>query len=153
MAETIDELGPVDWIVVEFAGENFGNGAIAPIVQQYVDQGLIRVLDLLFLRKDAEGELEVAEFNEFGDSGLEQIRAAETELAMVLSEQDVVDLATTIEPGRSAAVLVWENLWAAPFGTAVRDIGGELVASGRIPTQALLAAIEADTEYAEQAGV
>ena len=72
---------------------------------------------------------------------------------MVLSEEDVLDLAETIEPGRSAALLVWENLWAAPFGSAVRKAGGDLVASGRIPTQALLAAIEADAENKEKEGV
>ena len=73
-------------------------------------------------------------------------RYAETELAMLLSEQDVADLAETIEPGSSAALLVWENKWAAPFGAAVRHAGGQLVASGRIPIQAVLAAAEADAE-------
>ncbi len=153
MTETIDELGPVDWIVVEFPGANFGEGTLAPILQQYVDQALIRVLDLVFLRKDDDGTLEVAEASDIGDSALEQIRGAEAELAMVLSEEDVLDLAETIEPGRSAALLVWENLWAAPFGSAVRKAGGDLVASGRIPTQSLLAAIEADAENKEKEGV
>jgi hypothetical protein len=144
MTETIDELGPVDWIVVEFPGENFGEGKVAPILRDYVDRGLVRVLDLLFLRKDANGALDVAEISDFGDGELEEFRKFETGLATVLSEKDVLDLAETIEPGRSAALLVWENLWAAPFGTAVRQAGGDLVASGRIPTQAVLAAIAAD---------
>ena len=82
---------------------------------------------------------------------LGELRAAETDLAMVLSEQDVLDLAETIEPGNSAAVLVWENLWAAPFGSAVRHAGGQLVASGRIPTQAVIASIEADAAAEEGA--
>jgi len=153
MTETFDTLGPVDWLVLEFPGKDFGKGSLAPILQQYVDQELIRVLDMVFLQKEDDGSLEVAELNEFGDTGLEQLRAAETELAMVLSEQDVLDLAETIEPGRSAALLVYENLWAAPFGSAVRNVGGELVASGRIPTQALIAAMEADAEAAELEGV
>jgi hypothetical protein len=130
--------------VVEFPGDNFGEGTVAPIITDYVNRGLVRVLDLLLLRKDAAGALDVTELSDFGGSELEEFRKFETGLAMVLSEKDVLDLAETIEPGRSAAVLVWENLWAAPFGTAVRHAGGELVASGRIPTQAVLAAIEAD---------
>ena len=80
------------------------------------------------------------------DSELGDLRRHEAELAMVLSEQDVIDLTETIEPGSSAAVLVWENLWAAPVGAAIRHAGGQLVASGRIPTQAVLAVIESDLD-------
>ena len=145
MSEAIDELGPVDWIVVEFPGTKF-NGEIAPVVKDLVDRGLIRILDLLILKKDEDGSLEALEASDVDESELGELRAYETALAMVLSEQDVSDLAEAIEPGSSAAVLVWENLWAAPFGTAVRHAGGQLVASGRIPTQAVLAAIEADAE-------
>jgi len=141
----IDELGPVDWIVVEFPGAKF-DGSIAPIVKDYVDRDLIRVLDLLFLKKDDDGSIEAFEATELEDSELGELRAYETELAMLLSEQDVTDLAATIEPGSAALVLVWENLWAAPFGAAVRHAGGQLAASGRIPIQAVLAAIEADAE-------
>ena len=68
---------------------------------------------------------------------------------MVLSEQDVIDLAETMDPGTSAVLMVWENLWAAPFGSSVRHAGGQLVASGRIPTQAVLAALEATTRRKE----
>ena len=84
--------------------------------------------------------------SDLDESELGELRSYETGLAMVLSEQDVKDVAEAIEPGSSAAVLVWENLWAAPFGTAVRRAGGQLVASGRIPIQAVLAAIESDAE-------
>ena len=144
MTEVIDQLGPVDWIVVQFPGTDYGKGRVAPFLTDLVDRELIRVLDIVFLKKDQDGELEMAEFADVDGSELGELRAAETELAAVLSEQDVIDLAETIEPGNSAAVLVWENIWAAPFGTAVREAGGQLVASGRIPTQAVLAAIEAD---------
>jgi len=142
--QALDQLGPVDWLVVQFPGTDYGKGQVAPFLQDLVERDLVRVLDLLFIRKDAQGELEVAEISDLDTSELGDIRTAEKDLAMVLSEQDLEDLATTIEPGTSAAVLVWENLWAAPFGAAVRHAGGELVASGRIPTQAVLAAIEAD---------
>jgi hypothetical protein len=146
MAETLDELGPVDWLVVEFPGPNFGNGQIAPFLEDLVKRELIRVLDMVFLRKTEDGTLETAEISDLDDSELGEIRMAEADLAMVLSEQDVMDLAETIAPGHSAAVLVWENQWAAPFGAAVRKAGGQLVASGRIPTQAVIAAFQADAE-------
>jgi Family of unknown function (DUF6325) len=122
------------------------NGEIAPVLRDYVDRGLIRVLDLLFLKKDDDGSFEAFEASDLEDGEIGGLRAHETELAMLLSEQDVADLAEAIEPGSSAAVLVWENVWAAPFGATVRHAGGQLVASGRIPIQAVLAAIEADAE-------
>jgi hypothetical protein len=145
MTLNVDELGPVDWIVVEFEGSTL-NGKIAPILKDYVDRELIRVLDLLFFKKAEDGSFEAFEATDLEDSEIGELRAYETELAMLLSEQDVADLAETIEPGSSAAVLVWENLWAAPFGAAVRHAGGQLVASGRIPIQAVIAAIESDEE-------
>jgi len=141
----VDQLGPVDWLVVEFPDKQ-PTGQIAPHLKDLVDRGLIRVLDLLVLQKDTDGTLNVSELSDLDPSELGELRTTEAELAMVLSEQDVLDLAETIEPGSTAAVLVWENLWAAPFGSAVRKAGGQLVASGRIPIQAVLAAIEADAE-------
>lgn len=141
----VDVLGPVDWLVVEFPGKQ-PTGEIAPHLVDLVDRGLIRVLDLMVLQKDTDGTLNVSELSDIDPSELGEFRATEADLAMVLSEQDVLDLAETIEPGSTAAVLVWENLWAAPFGAAVRKAGGQLVATGRIPTQAVLAAIEADAE-------
>lgn len=143
MTVNVDELGPVDWIVVEFEGSTL-NGEIAPILKDYVDRDLIRVLDLLFFKKAEDGSFEAFEATDMEDSEIGELRSYETQLAMLLSEQDVADLAETIEPGSSAAVLVWENLWAAPFGAAVRHAGGQLVASGRIPIQAVIAAIESD---------
>ena len=104
----------------------------------------------MFLTKDADGGFEVFETSDMDDSEIGELRAYETELAMLLSEQDVIDLAETIEPGSSAAVLVWENLWAAPFGSAVRHAGGQLAASGRIPIQAVIAAVEADAAEADR---
>ena len=145
MSQTIDELGPVDWIVVEFPGSKF-NGEIAPALRDLVDRGLIRVLDLLILKKDEDGSLEAFELSDLDASEIGELRSYESELAMLLSEDDVTAVAAAIEPGSSAAVLVWENTWAAPFASAVRHSGGQLVASGRIPIQAMLAAIEADDE-------
>jgi hypothetical protein len=141
----VDELGPVDWIVVEFPGSKF-NGEIAPALKDLVERDIVRVLDLLVLKKDNDGTVEAFELSDLEDGELGSLRTFETELAMLLSEEDVTNLAAAIEPGSSAGVLVWENTWAAPFASAVRHSGGQLVASGRIPIQALLAAVEADDE-------
>ena len=145
----VDELGPVDWIVVEFPGSRF-NGEIAPALRDLVDRDVVRVLDLLVLKKDSDGTLEAFELSDLDTSEIGELRGYESQLAMLLSEDDVTAVAAAIEPGSSAAVLVWENTWAAPFASAVRHSGGQLVASGRIPIQALLAAIEADEDDDER---
>lgn len=144
-AESVDELGPVDYIVVEFPGSKF-NGEIAPALADLVDRQLIRVLDLLILKKQADGSVEPFEISDLGDDELGLLRTYESELAILLSEDDVTAVAAALEPGSTAAVLVWENTWAAPFASAVRHAGGQLAASGRIPIQALLAAVEAEGE-------
>jgi hypothetical protein len=149
VAEPLDELGPVDWIVLEFPGSRF-NGEIAPALMDLTDRGIVRVLDLVVLKKDAEGTLEVFEASDLDDSEIGGLRAYETALADLLSEEDVLSVAEAVEPGSSAALLVWENSWAAPFGSAVRHAGGQLVASGRIPIQAILAAIEQDEDELEE---
>lgn len=143
----IEELGPVDWVVIEFPGSRF-NGEIAPALADLVERDLVRVLDLLILKKDEDGALEVFELSDLDEDEIGELLVHEAELAMLLSKEDVEAIAAAIEPGSAAAVLVWENRWAAPFGSACRRAGGQLVASGRIPTQALLAAVEADVEEA-----
>jgi hypothetical protein len=143
--ESVDELGPVDWLVVEFPGSRF-TGEIAPILDGLVENGTIRILDLVLIRKGEDGSLDFHELSELDESEVGSLRAYETELAVLLSEEDVASVAEAVEPGSTAALLVWENLWAAPFGSAVRHAGGQLVASGRIPVQALLAAVEAEEE-------
>jgi hypothetical protein len=145
VTESLDQLGPVDWIVVEFPGSRF-NGTIAPTLTDLVDRGIIRILDLLMIRKDADGSIDAFEISDLDDDEIGSIRDYETTMANLLSEEDVESVAAAIEPGSTAALLVWENCWAAPFGSAVRHAGGQLVASGRIPVQALIAAIEADLE-------
>jgi hypothetical protein len=135
----IDELGPVDWLVVEFPGSRF-NGEIAPALDDLVERGIIRVLDVLVLKKDADGSLEAFELADLDESEIGQLRAYEAELATLLGEDDVAAVAEAIEPGSAAASIVYENTWAAPFASAMRRAGGQLVADGRIPVQALLAA-------------
>ena len=92
--------------------------------------------------------MEASELRDADDSEIGELRALERDLAILLAEEDVEEIGETLEPGSAAAVLVWENTWAAPFGSAVRRSGGELLGSGRIPTQALIAAVEADRQAA-----
>jgi hypothetical protein len=150
MSNDIDELGPVDYMVVEFPGSKF-NGELAPALVDLVDRDIIRVLDILILKKDVDGTIEGHEISDIDDSESGDLRDLETELAMLLTEEDVLAVAAAIEPGSSAAVLVWENTWAAPFASAVRRAGGQLVANGRIPIQQILAAIEDDDDQTEGA--
>jgi Family of unknown function (DUF6325) len=139
----IDELGPVDYLVVEFpAGTSHFTGEMAKELGQLVDTGTIRVLDLLVLTKDAQGNVDALEVEDLEE--LDELRTAETQLADLLAADDVVDLAAAMEPGTTAGVLVWENSWAAPFASAARRSGGQLIANGRIPIQAILASVEAD---------
>jgi hypothetical protein len=147
-AESVDELGPVDWLVVEFPGSRF-KGEIAPALDDLVEAGTIRVLDLVLIKKADDGSIDLFEINDLDESELGGIVAYETELAMLLGAEDVEAVAAAVEPGSSAALLVWENTWAAPFASAVRRAGGQLVANGRIPVQAILAAIEADADNDE----
>jgi hypothetical protein len=143
--DTIDELGPVDYVVIEFPGSQF-NGEIAPVLVDLVDRGIIRILDLLMIHKDADGSFEAFELSEYEHSDLGEIRRLEADVAELLSEDDVANVADALEPGSTAGLLVYENRWAAPFAAAVRRAGGQLAANGRIPVQALVAAFEDDDE-------
>lgn len=139
----IDELGPVDYLVVEFpADTSHFNGEMAQELLNLVDRKTIRLLDLLILRKDENNVVEAFEIDDL--EGANEIQVLETEIAEILAEEDVIHLAAAMEPDSMAGVLVWENSWAAPFGAAVRRAGGQLIADGRIPIQAIIASIEAD---------
>jgi hypothetical protein len=147
------ELGPVDYVVVAFpVGQADFSGEMASELRALMDSNTVRVLDLLLVTKDVDGSVEATELRDADDSEVGQLRAAEADLAVLLAASDVDEIGGVLEPGSSAVVLVWENTWAAPFGAAVRRSGGQLVASGRIPTQAIMAAIDAD-RAAEAQGV
>lgn len=141
----MDEMGPVDYLVVEFPADaaNF-TGEMAAEIGRLVDAGIVRVLDLLMLRKSQDGTVEGFEIEDL--EPLDDLRVAETQLAELLAADDVANLAAAMEPGTTAGVIVWENLWAAPFASAARRAGGQLVATGRIPIQAILAALEAEKQ-------
>ena len=144
MAEvSLDELGPVDYVVVEFpAGARSFTGEVAAELRAMVGSGTIRVIDVLILTKDADGTVEATELSDGGELG--ELQVLEAERGELLAADDVEHLAAAMEPGSTAGVLIWENLWAAPFASAVRRSGGQLIAGGRIPMQAIIASIEAD---------
>src|SRR4051812_37347466 len=146
MAESdLDEFGPVDYLVIEFPGSKF-NGEIAPALIDLVDRGIIRVLDLIMIRKEADGSFDAIEIGDIDEGEAGELRRIETEIAEILSAEDVANAAEALEPGSTAGLLVYENRWAAPFASAVRKSGGQLVASGRIPIQSLIAHLEEDEE-------
>ncbi|MDR7189235.1 MULTISPECIES: DUF6325 family protein [Microbacterium] len=140
-----DELGPIDYLVVEFPpGQTRLTGEAAAELVALAASDTIRVLDLMIVYKGEDGSIDVDEFEDIDDLGdLAQIEAT---LAEVLAEQDLIDIAAAMDPGSAAAVLVWENTWAAPFAVALRRGGGQLIASGRIPTQALIASMSKEGE-------
>ena len=140
---SLDELGPVDYVVVEFpAGASSFTGEMAAELLALVDAGTIRLIDALILTKDDDGNVDATELSDVAELG--ELQRLETELAELLAADDVVHLAAAMDPGTTAGVLIWENLWAAPFAAAARRSGGQLIANGRIPIQAIIASIEAD---------
>jgi len=151
--DVMDELGPIDYLVVEFpAGKADFSGAMAEKLKQLVEAGTVRVLDLLIITKDEGGEVDAFELHEFEDGGAGALRELGAEFAQLLNEEDVGHIAAALEPGTVAAALVFENTWAAPFAASIRHSGGQLVAGGRIPMQAILAAAEASAAAAESEG-
>jgi Family of unknown function (DUF6325) len=146
---SLDELGPVDYIVVEFpAGASNFTGEMAAELIALVDAGTIRVIDVLILTKDEDGAVEAMELSDIEQLG--PLQAVEAQLAELLAAEDVANLAAAMDPGSTAGVLIWENLWAAPFASAARRSGGQLIATGRIPIQAIIASIEADEALASE---
>lgn len=145
----IDELGPVDYLVVEFpSGSSNFTGEMAAELASLAETGTIRVLDLLVLHKDEDGNVEAFEIDDF--DALDELRVLETQVAEILAADDVAHLAEAMDNGSTAGVLVWENSWAAPFAAAARRSGGQLIATGRIPIQAIVASLEADDALQSQ---
>jgi hypothetical protein len=139
----LDQLGPVDYVVVEFpAGASNFTGEMAAELLALIDAGTIRVIDVLILTKSDDGTVDATELSDVAELGA--LEAVEVELADLLAAEDVEHLAAAMEPGSTAGVLIFENLWAAPFASAARRSGGRLIANGRIPIQSIIASIEAD---------
>jgi Family of unknown function (DUF6325) len=138
----LEEMGPIDYLVLEWDGEQAVTGEVMPLLLDLVDRGLIRILDLAFMLKDQDGAVSALDLTEL--AALDPVLADfEGVSSGLLGQEDLEEAANALNPGTVAGVLVWENRWAAPLAVALRRSGGELVASGRIPVQAILAALDA----------
>jgi hypothetical protein len=135
------EMGPIDYLLVEWPGKQ-PEGEIAPYLVDLVDRGLIRILDLVFLAKGDDGSIAAMEIADVGGE-VAELAIFEGASSGLLDDEDIDEAGTALEPGTSAALLVYENTWAGPFAAAVRRSGGQLVASGRIPVTDVLAALDA----------
>jgi hypothetical protein len=147
MTAELEETGPIDYMVVEFPGSKM-TGEGLPLLVDLVDSGIIRILDLVFVKRESDGSDKALEIRDFDSDGTLDLAVFEGASSGLLGEDDIDEATSVIEPGSSAGILVYENVWAAPFAAALRRGGGQLVASGRIPVQAILASLEA-TEAAD----
>ena len=135
-------MGPIDLVVIAFPTFE-PKGEAAPLIVDLVDRGIIRILDLMFIRKDADGTVAGLEIADFDGDGTLDLKVFEGASSGILGQEDADAAGENLEPGSAAALIVFENRWAAPFAQAVRGAGGQLVAFERIPVQALLASLEA----------
>jgi len=142
MSEELVEMGPIDYIVVEFPGSRL-TGEAFPLLVDLVDRGVVRILDLVFVRKELDGSVTGLAIGDFDADGELDLAVFEGASSGLLGQDDYEEAGNALEPGNAAAILVWENTWAAPFATALRRTGAQLVASGRIPVQDLVDALDA----------
>jgi uncharacterized membrane protein len=142
MAAEDDALGPIAYLIVEFPGSKM-TGEGLPILLDLVERGLIRILDLLVVQRDFDGNVTIAQVSDFDGDGTLDLAVFEGARSGILDEGDINDAASVIEPGSSAAILVYENHWAVPFVQALRRGGAQLVAAGFIPQDDLAAALDA----------
>ncbi|MFC9280693.1 DUF6325 family protein [Streptomyces collinus] len=145
----VEEMGPVDYLVIEFPGNRM-TGEAFPLLVDLAERGIVRIIDLAFVRKETDGSVVALELRDLGDEI--DLTVFEGASAGVLDQSDIDEAGTALEPGNSAAVLVYENLWAAPLARALRRSGAQLVAGGRIPVQALVAALDATEETVPPGG-
>lgn len=145
-ANELDHMGPIDYVVIEFP-DGAPKGEAAPLLMDLVDRGIIRILDLMFIRKDADGSVSGLEISDLDSEGAGEFVVFAGAASGLLGDDDRQEAGNVLEPDTAAAVIVFENRWAAPFARAMRKAGGQLVAFDRIPVQAVLASLEA----AEQA--
>jgi hypothetical protein len=142
MTNDLDDMGPVGYLVVEFPGNRM-TGEGFPILVDLVDRGLIRILDLVFVRKDTDGTMGMVELSDLDRDGAMNLAVFEGVSSGLIDEDDLGDTGNVLEPGSSAAILIYENRWAAPLANALRRGGAQLVASGHIPHDALAASLDA----------
>ncbi len=144
----MDEIGPVDYAVIVFPGNRF-TGEIAPALADLVDDGTIRIIDAAFVGKDADGEAVAMEMTELDPEVQEGLEKAGIEVGGLLSDDDLLNAADALEPNTSAALLVWENVWARTVAQKIRDAGGMLAAFDRLPHDVVQEAREWALEQAK----
>lgn len=142
MSDALNEIGPVDYIVIEFPGTGM-NGEGLPMLVDLTERGLIRILDLLFIAKRPDGTVAAVEVADLDGDGTLDLAVFNGARSGLISNDDIAEAGAVLEPGSSAGILVYENRWAAPFVSALRRNGARLVSSGRIPFDALVEALEA----------
>jgi uncharacterized protein DUF6325 len=143
----MEEIGPVDYAIVAFPGNRF-RGEIAPAIAELVDDGTIRIIDIAFVGKDEDGTAIAMELTELDQDVQEALEKAGIEVSGLFNEDDLMDAAAGLGPNSSAALLVWENIWARKVSQAMRDAGGELLAFERLPHEVVQAAREWALEQA-----
>ena len=135
----IDEMGPIDYVVLEWPGRQ-PTGEVAPLIVDLADRGIIRILDVAFMVKREDGTVDSIELSDLDGDAFADFEGASTGL---IGRDDLDEAAAALDPGTCACVLIWENRWAAPVAVALRRSGGQLVATGRLPLQAVIASLEA----------
>jgi len=140
--EALEEMGPIDYVVLEWPGKQ-PKGDVAPMILDLHDRGIIRILDIALMVKGDDGSVAAIDLGAANGNG-EAFSEFEGASSGLLGQEDLEEAAAALRPGTSAAVLVWENRWAAPVAVALRRSGGQLVATGRLSVQAILAALEAE---------
>jgi len=148
MSTDLDETGPIDYLVVEFPGNRM-TGEAFPLLIDLVDSGIIRILDLVFVTCETDGSVVAVDISDLDGDGQLDLAVFEGASSGLIGQDELDEAASAIEPGSSAAILIYENVWAGPFAAALRRGGAQLVASGRIPVQAILAALD-EAEAADQ---
>ena len=143
----LDEMGPIDYLIVEFPGSKL-TGEGLPLLVDLVDRGIIRILDLVFVKKDLDGSVRGMAIADFDKDGQLDLAVFEGASSGLLAQEDLEEAGGVLEPGSSAGLLIYENRWAAPFASALRRGGGQVVASGRIPVQDVLAMLDATESVA-----
>jgi uncharacterized membrane protein len=144
----MEEIGPVDYAIIAFPGNRF-RGEIAPAIADLVDDGTIRIIDIAFVGKDEEGNSIAMELTELDPDVQEGLEKLGVEVGGLFPEEDLMDIAESLEPNTSAALLLWENVWARNVAQAMRDAGGVLVAFERLPHEAVQEARELALEAAK----
>ena len=137
-------IGPVEYIIVGFPDNNF-HGKIVPALADLIDSSTVRVLDLVFISKDQDGTVTALEFDQLSDAEAQVVQTLDGEVGGVISAEDIDHAASFLEPNSSAGLIIWEDLWAAPFADAVREAGGVVLEGARIPYE-LVSAVEALAE-------